>query len=128
MNIIFFDGLCGLCNGFVDFMLKVDKKGVFKFSPLQSDYARQTLPEKDIANLDSVVILIQGKTYRKSEAVFRALAELGGLWKTPMVLNLLPKKILNFGYDLVAENRYKIFGKQETCRLPTPEEQERFIL
>lgn len=128
MKVIFFDGYCGLCNGFVDFMMKVDRQGVFKFSPLQSDYARQHLPADDIEQLKSVVILIDGRALRKSEGVLAALNELGGVWKLTGMLNLLPSVVRNKGYDMVAANRYKIFGKKDSCRIPTPEERERFIL
>lgn len=128
MKVVFFDGYCGLCNGFIDFMMRVDTQGQFKFSPLQSDYAKANLPAADVEDLKSVVVLIDEKTYRKSEGVFRALEELGGLWKASSLLRSLPGGLTNFGYDLVAENRYKIFGKKETCRLPTPEERSRFIL
>jgi len=128
MNVIFFDGYCGLCNGFVDFMLKLDRAGQFKFSPLQSEFARANLDPVDIKDLKSVVVLINGQSYRKAEGVFKALAMLGGIWKGTTLLNLLPAKFVNFAYDLVAENRYRLFGKRETCRLPTPAERERFIL
>jgi predicted DCC family thiol-disulfide oxidoreductase YuxK len=128
MNVIFFDGYCGLCNGFVDFMMRVDKKAIFKFSPLQSEFAKQHVKPEDISDLKSVVILIEGKTYRKAEGVLKAISLLGGIWKGSSLLSLLPNKILNVGYDLVAENRYSLFGKRETCRLPSPEERSRFIL
>lgn len=128
MNVIFFDGVCGLCNGFVDFIMKVDKKGIFQFSPLQSEYAQKNLPQEFVKDLDSVVVEIDGKKYRKSKAVFAVLKKLGGLWGIVGVVGMLPESLLNKGYDLVAENRYKLFGKKETCRLPTPEERARFIL
>lgn len=128
MNVIFFDGYCGLCNGFIDFMMKADTKGIFKFSPLQSEFAKSHVTATDISELKSVVILIDGKTYRKAEGVLKAVSLLGGVWKSSLILAALPNKILNVGYDLVAENRYNLFGKRETCRLPTPEERSRFIL
>lgn len=128
MNIIFFDGVCGLCNGFVDYMIKVDKKGVFKFSPLQSEYARTHLSAADVNDLKSIVVLIDGKTYRQAQAVLKALSHLGGIWKLGLVFGELPEGLLNWGYNLVAQNRYRLFGKRETCRLPTPEERSRFIL
>ncbi len=128
MKIIFFDGYCGLCNGFVDFILKFDKNAVFKFSPLQSEFAKTKLNQSDVEDLKSVVVLINDKTYRKAEAALKALAELGWPWKILLIFSLLPEKVLNLFYDLIAANRYRIFGKRETCRLPTPEERERFIL
>jgi len=128
MKIIFFDGYCGLCNGFVDFIMKLDKKAIFKFSPIQSDFAKTKLTPEDIKELKSVVVHIDGHTYRKAEAALRAMAELGWPWKFLLIFSLLPEKILNLFYDLVAINRYRLFGKRETCRLPTPEERERIIL
>lgn len=127
MNIIYFDGYCGLCNGFVDLMLRIDKDGVFKFSPLQGAHAAQNLSRADIEDLKSIVVVIDEKTYRQSEAVLRAMAQLGGIWKALLLLNQLPKSITNAGYNLVAENRYKLFGKKESCRLPTPDERARFL-
>ena len=126
-NVIFFDGYCGLCNGFVDFVMSIDKEEKFKFSPLQSDFAQKNLPPEMTANLDSVVFLQQGKTYRKSKAVIRILEDMGGIWKFATIGKVMPEKLLNSAYDLVAKNRYKLFGKKETCRLPTPAERARFI-
>ena len=128
MKVIFFDGYCGLCNGFVDFMIKIDKEGLFKFSPLQSEYAKSNLNPSDTLDLKSVVVLIDGKSYRKAEGVFKALTSIGGVWRMTAIFNSFPNSILNFGYELVAENRYRLFGKRDTCRLPTQEEKSRFIL
>lgn len=128
MRIIYFDGVCGLCNGFVDFVMKIDKQGLFQFSPLQSDYAKTHLPAEYTQNLDSVVFQTEGKIFRKSKAVFMILEDLGGPWKTVSGLKVLPEGFTNWGYDLVAKYRYRIFGKKETCRLPTPEERARFIM
>ena len=127
MKVIFFDGYCGLCNGFVDFMMRVDKKSLFKFSPLQSDLAKSHLSPEDVADLKSLVVLIDGNTYRTAPGVIKALTELGGLWKALGMLRIFPDWFLNFWYDLVAKNRYRIFGKSDTCRLPTPEEKTRFL-
>lgn len=127
-NVIFFDGVCGLCNGFVDFIISVDKRKEFRFSPLQSEFAQKNLPPEMTRNLDSVVFLKEGKTYRKSQAVIKVLEGLGGIWSLAKMGKVLPESILNSAYDLVAQNRYKIFGKKETCRLPTPDERTRFII
>lgn len=126
-NVIFFDGYCGLCNGFVDFVMSIDKEEKFKFSPLQSEFAQRNLPPEMTANLDSVVFLKEGKTYRKSKAVIRILEDMGGIWKFATIGKVMPETLLNSAYDLVAKNRYKLFGKKETCRLPTPAERARFI-
>lgn len=128
MKVVFFDGYCGLCNGFVDFMMKVDKHDQFRFSPLQSEFAKKNLDPEDIEDLKSVVVLIDGKTYRKSKGVIKALSELGVTWKMLSVFSIIPESILNISYNLVAKNRYRLFGKRDTCRLPTPEERKKFIL
>lgn len=127
-NVIYFDGVCGLCNGFVDFIMKIDHKARFKFSPLQSEYAKAHLPPEYTANLDSVVVQLDGKMLRKSRAVIAIMKKLGGPWALAGAFGVLPEGILNRGYDLVAEYRYKIFGKKESCRLPTPDERARFVL
>jgi predicted DCC family thiol-disulfide oxidoreductase YuxK len=74
-----------------------------------------------------LVVLIDGNTYRRAPGVIKALTELGGPWKALWLLRICPDWFLNFWYDLVAENRYRIFGKSDTCRLPTPEEKTRFL-
>lgn len=128
MNVIYFDGVCGLCNGFVDFIMKIDRESKFHFSPLQSEHAKNNLPAEYVQDLDSVVVQIDGKTLRKSKAVFAVLKKLGGVWGMASAFGVLPEGLLNKAYDMVAENRYKIFGKKETCRLPSPEERSRFLL
>lgn len=127
MKVIFFDGYCGLCNGFIDFMMKVDTEAHFKFSPLQSDFAKAHLEPEDISDLKSLVVLTNGKATRKAHGVIIALSELGGLWKLISIFRILPASFLNLGYDFIARNRYKFFGKRDTCRLPTPEEKARFL-
>jgi predicted DCC family thiol-disulfide oxidoreductase YuxK len=127
-NVVFFDGVCGLCNGFVDFVMSVDKEKKFKFSPLQSEFAQKNLPPEMTANLDSVVFLQDGKTFRKSQAVIKILEDMGGIWSLAKIGKIFPESFLNSAYDLVAQNRYKIFGKKDSCRLPTPDERTRFII
>lgn len=127
-NVIFFDGVCGLCNGFVDFIMKIDKDQKFSFSPLQSDFAKENLPAELTTDLKSVVFLKDKALLTKSKAVIAVLNEIGGIWKLASVGKILPEKALNHAYDMVAENRYKLFGRKETCRLPTPEERSRFVI
>ncbi len=127
-NVIFFDGVCGLCNGFVDFIMRIDEKKIFKFSPLQSDYAHQVLPVEDVRDLHSIVVMVDGQKELRARAVMNVFKKLGGLYGTLSVFRILPDPALNWGYDLVAANRYRIFGRKQTCRLPTPEERARFIL
>lgn len=126
--VVYFDGVCGLCNGFIDFVMSVDKNGIFKFSPLQSDYAKANLSPEFTSDLKTIVVQINGQTFSKSSAVIAVLSELGGIWKIALLGKILPIFIANKAYDLVAKNRYNLFGKKETCRLPTPEERAKFIL
>lgn len=125
--IIFFDGVCGLCNGFVDFIMAIDHKKRFLFSPLQSEFAKTHLPPEMTQDLKSVVLLSEGKLHTKSAAVIKVMSEIGGIWKVVTLGKLLPAALSNKVYDMVAENRYRLFGKKETCRLPTEEERQRFV-
>lgn len=127
-QVIFFDGVCGLCNGFVDFVISADKKNKFLFSPLQSEFAQKELPIEMTRDLTSVVLLKNGRTFRKSEAVLEVLGDLGGIWKISTLGKVLPPFIADKAYDLVAQNRYRLFGKKETCRLPSAEERKKFVL
>ena len=108
--------------------MRADSRALFQFSPLQSEFAKKQLPSEDIKDLKSLVVMIDGQTYRKAQGVLKALIQLGGIWKLLTVFTFIPNWFLNFFYDLIASNRYNLFGKKDTCRLPTPEEKIRFIL
>lgn len=126
--IVFFDGVCGLCNSSVDFVLRHDRRGRLRFAPLQGEMAARLLPAADRENLGSLVLWSEGHTFRRSTAVVRILWQLGGFWTIPAAcLWLIPAPLRNGGYRLVAALRYRLFGKKETCRLPTPEERGRFL-
>lgn len=126
-RIIFFDGVCSLCNGFIDFILKRDQQQAFQFSSLQSEFALKTVPEHH-QGLDTVVLLDQGKVYTSSTAVLRILFELGGLWNVfAMLASIVPTTLRDIVYRFVAKNRYRLFGKKNSCRIPTPAEKNRFI-
>jgi predicted DCC family thiol-disulfide oxidoreductase YuxK len=127
MNVIFFDGYCGLCNGFIDFVMKHDMQNKFLFSPLQGEFAKSHLSPEEIQDLKSVIVMINENKFRKSKAVFAIFKELGGMWSFFLVLNILPLRILDFGYEIVASNRYRWFGKRSTCRLPSAEEKLKFL-
>lgn len=126
--VIFFDGVCGLCNRWVDFVLAHDRRRVFRFAALQGETARDWLQIAPDQPLNSVVLCDGNGIHRKSDAIWRMLLALGGFWNVPgWLLRLTPRPIRNWGYDLVACNRYRWFGKKETCRLPTPDERSRFL-
>lgn len=126
--IVFFDGVCGLCNSSVDFVLRRDKAGRIRFAPLQGETAAKLLPSADREGLDSLVFWDNGRLYRRSSAIVRILWRLGPLWRfLGSLLWVVPVPLRNVGYRLVAKRRYRMFGKKETCRLPTPEERDRLL-
>lgn len=131
--IVFFDGVCGLCNRFVDFVLSIDKKHIFSFAPLQGKTAESLLPSQR-REISSILLVIPAKPgihdvqiYEKSEACLRIFHALGGVWKFFLILKIVPRSLRDFIYDVIARHRYEWFGKRETCRLPTPEEKEFFL-
>jgi predicted DCC family thiol-disulfide oxidoreductase YuxK len=128
LPVIFFDGVCGLCNAWIDFVVARDKTRVFRFGPLQGETAREWLNLPPEAAFDSVTLVDSTGTYRKSDAVWRILARLPGAWRLIAgLLRVIPRPVRNWGYDFVARRRYRWFGKKETCRLPTADERDRFV-
>jgi predicted DCC family thiol-disulfide oxidoreductase YuxK len=126
--IVFFDGVCGFCNRSVDFVLAHDPRGAFRFAPLQGETARQLLTEADVRDLNSIVLLEGDAVFRKSTAVARILSRLGGAWGVlGAILRSIPRPVRDLGYNIVARYRYAIFGKRETCRMPSPSERARFL-
>lgn len=127
-SILFFDGVCGLCNKSVDFVMARDHRQTIKFAPLQGDTARSLLTPADIQNLNTMILWVKGRTYRKTAAAVRVMWRLSLVWQIlGTLLWLIPLPLRNLGYTLVARNRYRFFGKKETCRLPTREERLRFL-
>jgi predicted DCC family thiol-disulfide oxidoreductase YuxK len=129
--VVFFDGYCPLCNGFADFMIRRDRRRRFRFAPLQGETAASWIPE-DAATPDagaprSIVLRENGTTLRKSDAVLRAVAGLGGGWRVVRLLRLIPPVLRDAVYDFVARHRYRWFGKMGACRVPAPAEQVRFL-
>lgn len=126
--IVFFDGVCGLCSHIVDWLMVRDRQMVFLYAPLQGTTATQRLPAADRENLNSIVILKSAQFHRRSDAIVEILRSLGGQWRTlGQVLSLVPRPLRDFGYRVVASQRYRIWGKHDTCRIPTPAERKRFL-
>lgn len=126
--IVYFDGVCGLCNRSVDFILRRDQQARFQFAPLQGETAASRLPEADRRQLSSLVLETPQGLFRRSSAVVRILRRLGGVWwLAGSLLWLIPRPLRDCCYSLVAGNRYRLFGQKETCRLPTPEEAGRLL-
>src|SRR2546423_56842 len=120
-SVIFFDGVCNLCNWIVDFLIRRDKKRVLRYAPLQGTSATELLKPDLIEALPSVVFLDKKGAYQRSAAVIRAAAKLGGFWSAFMVFLIIPRPIRDAVYNWIGRNRYKWFGKRDSCRLPTPE-------
>ncbi len=122
--IVYFDGLCGLCDRFVSGMIRRDKKAVFLFASFQGETARA----KGLRpGGGSIVLEKDGLFFRLSGASLRILAGVGGIHSLWLLFLAVPAPIRDFFYGLVSKNRYKWFGKRETCRAPKPEERERFL-
>lgn len=126
-NILFFDGVCNLCNGFIDFLIRRDKTQKIYFSPLQSEVASRMLGPQYIQELPSVVYFRNGKALSESTAVLYVLKDLGGAWSLCLVFIILPRSLRDMVYRFIAKSRYKWFGRRSTCRLPGPDEQTRFL-
>lgn len=125
-TILFFDGVCNLCNGFIDFIVRTDVNLALKVASLQGSTAIATLPEPLRVELQSVVLLQNGQTYLGSEAVLRTLELLPWPYRLLGVLRLLPLTLRDGIYFWVARHRYGFFGTRKTCRLPTPADQAHF--
>ena len=127
-NIIYFDGLCGICNKFVDFILRKDSDDKFVFAPLQGKTAEQNLSPTLLKNLNTLVYQTPQKTYIKSDASLMILFHLGRIYKVAIILRLVPKFIRDGIYSYIAKNRYEWFGKRKECRLPTEYEKDKILL
>jgi predicted DCC family thiol-disulfide oxidoreductase YuxK len=128
-QIILFDGVCNLCNGFVQFIIKRDPNAKFKFASLQSENAQAILYKfgLDKHNFDSFVYIKGENYFIKSSAGLEVLKDMGGAWQLFYVFVMVPKFIRNFFYDIISKTRYKIFGKRDSCMIPTQEIKERFL-
>lgn len=126
--IVYFDGVCNLCNHFVNFLISNDPKGYLQFASLQGQTARQRLPVECTSGLGSVVFeSSSGQIFTHSTAALKAIAELGGLFRALLIFIIIPKLLRDRIYNFIAAHRYDWFGQRETCRLPTPEERSRFL-
>jgi len=128
--VLFFDGVCNLCNHTIQFIIRHDRKKTFFFAPLQSAAGMTALEKLKIADgkaPDSIILQYKGEYYTQSAAALNVFRLLGGLWRPLYGFMLVPPFLRNFIYNLIARNRYKWFGKREQCMLPTPEIKARFL-
>jgi predicted DCC family thiol-disulfide oxidoreductase YuxK len=125
--VVLYDGLCGLCDRWVQWVLRRDPGGVFRFAPLQSAAAARLLGEGRASLPDSIVLLDGEGVHTESEAVLRIARRLGRLGLLRAAAVVVPKALRDGVYRLVARNRARIFGRLPACRVPTPAERSRFL-
>jgi predicted DCC family thiol-disulfide oxidoreductase YuxK len=127
--IVLFDGVCNFCNASVNFVIERDKAGYFKFAPLQSEIGEQLAAKHGIDKIetDSVIVVEDEKVYTHSSAALRIAKRLDGIWKLAYAFVIVPKPLRDLAYKLFAKNRYRLFGKQDACMLPTPDVRARFL-
>lgn len=127
--VLLFDGVCNLCNASVQWVLKRDKKGQFRFAALQSDTGRQLLEQIGFSNekIETVVLIDGDRFFVRSDAVLEMAKRLGGIWSLAGVFRLVPRSIRDAVYKWVARNRYRWFGERAQCMMPRPEWKGRFI-
>jgi predicted DCC family thiol-disulfide oxidoreductase YuxK len=133
--IILYDGVCGLCNRLVQFLLQHDNEGRLRFAALQSDFAEKVLRRHgfDPKDLDTVHVIENyeqpgERVLQRSDAILRAGRELGGFWgASSSIAKVVPRPVRDLVYKLVATNRYRMFGKYDTCMLPDPNQRSRFL-
>lgn len=129
-KIILFDGVCNLCNGAIQFVIKHDKKDIFRYAALQSEIGQKLTQDRgiDTSKLDSILVIEPGVAYySKSEAALEISKAFGGLWPVLQIFKWVPTSLRDVIYDFVAKNRYRWFGKKDQCMIPTPELQAKFL-
>ena len=128
-RLILFDGMCNLCSFWVRFVIQRDPRKEFRFAALQSAAGQETLRRLALAGGEphTMVFVEEGKAYLKSSAALRIARRIGGLGSLAFVFIILPAPVRDFFYDLVARNRYRWFGRKESCMVPTPDLKDRFL-
>ncbi len=129
-TVIIFDGVCNLCNAWVDFVIRHDKQDRFAFSANQYEAGRKLLASfgEDPDEVETVYVVENGTLYRKSSAALRILKGLGGGFQLLYVFVIIPRPIRDAIYEVIARNRYRWFGQKSTCRIPTPTERTKFLV
>jgi len=127
--VILFDGVCNLCTGSVRFVIERDSRKQFRFASLQSPVAEKLLgPQRNEADrLESVVLVVGARIYRKSSAALLIVRRLDGLWPLLSVLLAVPRPLRDAVYDWIGRRRYRMFGKRAACWKPQPELADRFL-
>ncbi len=133
-TLVLYDGVCGLCNRLVNFLLRHDRGDRFRFAALQSEFAQGRLRRHrlDPSDFDTVVVLSDfgqptEQVFTRAQAAIRAIEQLGGIWQLARVCRIIPGPLRNAAYNLIARHRYRIFGKYDECPLPRPEDRRKFL-
>lgn len=128
-RLVLFDGVCNLCNGSVQFIIKRDKHARFQFASLQSDEGQAQLKQLQIptTSFESIVLIKNGKVFQRSDAALEIARELDGAWKVFYGFKIIPRFLRDFIYNWIARNRYRFFGRQDECMIPTPDLRARFL-
>ncbi|MCW3084113.1 MAG: thiol-disulfide oxidoreductase [Bacteroidetes bacterium] len=126
-DIVFFDGVCNFCNAAVDRIYRRNKKRNIYYSSLQSEFAKKNLPPEATNNIDTIIFYSGGNLYYRSSAVLQIAKRLDGAYRLLVALYIFPRFIRDAVYKLIAKNRYKWFGKKESCRIPTAGEKKYFL-
>ena len=128
MKILFFDGYCNLCNGLVDWVMKQDRRQTIQFASLQGKSAAEKLNlSSSKIDFDTVIYYKDQQTFERSNAILELLNDLGGFWRLFYTFKVIPVFVRDFIYNWVAKNRFRFFGRRETCRMPTPNEKARLL-
>ncbi len=128
-SVILFDGVCNLCNGFVQFLIERDPKRRYRYASLQSETGQALMRSAGLPadEINTVVLMEEGTAYTHSDVALRVARHMGGLWPLATVLYIVPKFLRDAIYNWVARNRYRWFGKKEACMVPTPELKSLFL-
>lgn len=126
-TIVFFDGYCGLCNHSINILIRFDSKKALNYAPLQGSTAVALLPRDLHHAPQTIVVYDEDRIWIKTEAVFRIIQKIGGIWSLLLIFRVLPIGLMNLGYDFVSRNRHRWFKPLAACRLPSADEADRFL-
>jgi predicted DCC family thiol-disulfide oxidoreductase YuxK len=126
-GIVYFDGICAVCNGFIDFLISKDFNHSLQYAALQGETAKGNLKKELYNNIDSLIFQTDKKIYTRSNAALMALSSIGGFWKFVIWLKLIPRFIRDPIYNIIAKNRYSWFEKRDVCRIPTESEKGKIL-
>lgn len=127
--IVLFDGVCNFCNASINFIIRRDRGGYFKFAPLQSETGERLIDEHNIDTVetDSIILVEGGRVFTHSDAALRIARRLDRMWSWAYAFIVVPRALRDLVYKLIARNRYRIFGRRDSCMIPTPEVRARFL-